>query len=298
MTQSIIKQEKKQTFGTKINAPAVKNLINETLGSEIRGKKFVASLTSAVSTNPQLAQCEFSSIVNGALQGEVLGLNQQLGQYSLVPYNCKVKDYNGNYDWVKKAQFQVGYKGIIQLAERTGEYKRINVKPIKEGELVKCDLIRDIYEFEPIQNVEERLKAKTIGYYAYFKYHNGFMQETYWSVEEVREHAKKFSKTYNEKSGVWCDNFDKMARKTVIKSLLSTWGIMSIEMQRAVESDQAVIKDIKEDKVDLDYVDNEQIDYVDNDEFSDVKAFMEQEKVNQETGEVQEQEEMDFNSLG
>ena len=97
MTQSITKtvQPAKVTFGAKINAPAVKNLINETLGSEMRGRKFVASITSAVATNAQLAQCEFNSLLQGALQGEVLGLNQQLGEYSLVPYNCKVKLPNG-----------------------------------------------------------------------------------------------------------------------------------------------------------------------------------------------------------
>ena len=288
MTQSIIKQNK-QTFGSQINAPAVRNLINETLGSELRGKRFVASITSAVSTNPTLKECDFNSIITGALVGEALGLNpsNQLGQYYLIPFNDKNRG--------KVAQFQIGWKGLYSMAMKTGEYKKIIVEVVKDGELIKFDRFNEEIEVIQIEDEDIREQTETIGYYATFELLNGFKKTIYWSKKKMKHHAELYSKGYNAHKGYtfWEKNFDEMGKKTILKQLLK-YGVLSTEFASAYEKDQAVITSNENGEQQVDYIDN---DINNEDEFSDVKAFMEQEKVNAETGEVQEQEELDFNSL-
>lgn len=234
-------------LATYLTKDAVKNQINEVIG-EKNGQRFISSIVSAVNNNPQLAQCTNQSILSGALLGESLKLSPspQLGQYYLVPFNDRQKG--------KVAQFQLGYKGYIQLAIRSGQYKKLNVLAIKEGELVKFDPLNEEIEVNLIENEEEREKAPTIGYYAFFEYTNSFRKAIYWSRAKMEAHALKYSAGYRAKKGYtfWEKDFDGMAYKTMLRQLISKWGIMSIDMQNAVESDMAVINEDGS----KDYVDN------------------------------------------
>ena len=173
----------------------------------------------------------------------------QLGQYYMVPFNDSKRG-------CKVAQFQIGYKGYIQLAIRSGQYKKLNVLAIKEGELKKYDPLNEELEVQLIENEEEREKATTIGYYAMFEYLNGFRKTIYWSKEKMEAHALKYSMGYRAKKGYtfWEKDFDGMAYKTMLRQLISKWGIMSVDltMQKALESDMAVIND----NGTYDYVDN------------------------------------------
>ena len=241
----------KLSFGAYMTSTGVKNRINEIIGDENTGKRFISSIISAVSTNPQLAECDNGSIVSGALLGEALKLSPspQLGLYYLVPFNLK--------DRGKVAQFQLGYKGYIQLAIRSGQYKKLNVIAIKEGELIKFDPLNEEIEVNLIEDENKREKTKTIGYYAMFEYTNGFRKAIYWSKEKMEAHALQYSKGYQAKKGstFWEKDFDSMAYKTMLRQLISKWGVMSIDMQQAYESDMAVIN---EDGT-KDYIDNENI---------------------------------------
>ena len=251
---SVVKANQKQTFSAFLAQDAMKKKINEMVGGE-KGQQFVTSIISAVSTNPQLAECDNASIVSAALLGQALNLSPspQLGQFYLVPFN-------DNKRGCKVAQFQIGYKGYIQLAIRSGQYKKLNVLAIKEGELIKYDPLDEDIEVKLIENEEEREKAETIGYYAMFEYLNGFRKTIYWSKQKMEAHALKYSMGYRAKKGYtfWEKDFDGMAYKTMLRQLISKWGIMSIDltMQKALESDMAVIND------------NGTYDYVDNNEMA------------------------------
>lgn len=229
----------KMTFSAFMTSNAISNKVNQIIGDERTGKRFIASIISAVSNNPQLKECDNSSILSGALLGESLGLSPspQLGNYYLVPFKDKNKGM--------VATFQLGYKGYIQLAIRSGQYKKLNVLAIKEGELIKYDPLEEELEVKLIENETEREKAKTIGYYAMFEYVNGFKKTMYWSKEKMEAHALKYSMGYRAKKGYtfWEKDFDGMAYKTMLRQLISKWGIMSIEMQNAYEGDMAYIKD-------------------------------------------------------
>ena len=251
---SLAKRKQKQTFSAFLATDAMKQKINEMVGGE-KGQQFVTSIISAVSTNPQLAECDNASIVSAALLGQALNLSPspQLGQYYMVPYQdhkrgCTV------------AQFQLGYKGYIQLAIRSGQYKKLNVLSIKENELIKYDPLSEEIEVKLIEDEEEREKAETIGYYAMFEYLNGFRKTLYWSKSKMEAHALKYSSGYRAKKGYtfWEKDFDGMAYKTMLRQLISKWGIMSIDMtmQKALEADMAVIND----NGTYDYVDNTEIE--------------------------------------
>ena len=265
--QELIKsqQEKKNQLnampiGGFMNTQAIKNRITSMMGSD-RGLRFITGVTSAVSTNPTLAECTNESIFNGALLGETLNLSPspQLGQYYLVPYK-KYKKGTKELESIT-AQFQLGYKGYIQLAIRSGQYKKINVIEVRDGEFVDYDIFNEEYSFRPIKDYELRKKTPVIGYYAMFEYLNGFKKSIYMTKEEMLDHADTYSSAFNkfayielmdgkipEKdmwkySSFWYKNFDEMAKKTMIRQLISKWGIMSTEMQKAFESDMAEIKD-------------------------------------------------------
>lgn len=231
-----------------LTADAVKNQINQVVGGK-DGQRFISAIVSAVNTNPALQECTNQSILSGALLGESLKLSPspQLGQYYLVPFNDKNKG--------KVAQFQLGYKGYIQLAIRSGQYKKLNVLAIKEGELIRFDPLNEEIEVRLIEDEEEREQANTIGYYAMFEYTNGFRKAIYWSKRKMEAHALKYSKGYQPKKGYtfWEKDFDGMAYKTMLRQLISKWGIMSIDMASAIDSDMAVIN---EDGT-KDYVDND-----------------------------------------
>jgi recombination protein RecT len=231
---------------------AVKNQINNVIGGK-NGQRFISSIISAVQTNPALQECSNSSILSSALLGESLKLSPspQLGHYYLVPFN-------DNKNHRKVATFQLGYRGMLQLAIRSGQYKTINVVAIKEGELVKFDPLNEEIEVNLIEDELVRENTPTVGYYASFTYLNGFRKAIYWSREKMEAHALKYSKGYKAKKGYtfWEKDFDGMAYKTMLRQLISKWGIMSIDMQTAIDSDMAVInEDGTRDYVDT--VDNE-----------------------------------------
>lgn len=218
---------------------AVKDQINKVIGGK-NGTRFITAIISAVNNNEQLQQCTNQSILSAALLGESLNLSPSpmLGYYYLVPFNDKNKG--------KVAQFQIGYKGLIQLAIRSGQYKKINVMAIKEGELEYFDpLNEDIKVNLMVSDWNAREKAKTIGYYATFELTNGFKKSIYWSKEQMEAHAEQYSMGYKAKKGYtfWEKDFDAMAYKTMLRQLLSKWGIMSTEMMSAIDSDEAVINE-------------------------------------------------------
>ena len=217
---------------------AVKNQINNVIGGK-NGTRFISSVVSAVNANPALQECTNQSILAGALLGESLNLSPspQLGHYYLVPFNDREKG--------KVAQFQLGYKGYIQLAIRSGQYKKLNVLAIKEGELIRFDPLNEEIEVKLIEDEEVREQATTIGYYAFFEYTNGFRKAMYWSKKKMEAHALKYSKGYQAKKGYtfWEKDFDGMAFKTMLRQLISKWGIMSIDLMTAMDSDMAIINE-------------------------------------------------------
>ena len=240
VSNQLAKKDQKPKFTAVINSDGYKRMINNTLGDPRRAARFVTAVTSAVSTNPALSECDASTIVSAGLLGEGLNLSPspQLGQYYLVPFKDRK---NGR----TVCQFQLGYKGYIQLAIRSGQYKKLNVLPIKEGELVSFDPLDEDIEVRLIEDENQREKAQTIGYYAMFEYTNGFKKAIYWSREKMESHAEKYSMGYKARKGFtfWEKDFDAMACKTMLRQLISKWGIMSIEMQRAIEGDMGVIGD-------------------------------------------------------
>lgn len=240
----------KPKFSLAIQSEGYKKLINNTLGDPKRSAKFIAGISSAVATNPSLQECDAGTILSGALLGEALNLSPspQLGQYYLVPFNDSKKN-------CKVAQFQLGYKGYIQLAIRSGQYTKLNVLAIKDGELIKYDPLNEEIEVKLIEDEEQRENTETIGYYAMFEYANGFRKSIYWTKSKMEKHALKYSKGYAAKKGYtfWEKDFDGMAYKTMLRQLISKWGIMSIDMQEAMIKDMAVVK---EDGT-YDYIDNQ-----------------------------------------
>lgn len=238
VNNSLVKKPTKMGLTAYLNQDAIKNQINQVVGGA-DGTKFVTSIVSAVTANPALSECTNGSILSAALLGQALKLSPspQLGQYYFVPYNDKEKG--------KVAQFQLGYKGYIQLAIRSGQYKKINVLAIKEGELVRFDPLNEEIEVNLIDDEEAREDAPTAGYYAMFEYTNGFKKAMYWSKKKMEAHALKYSKGYAAKKGYtfWEKDFDGMAYKTMLRQLISKWGVMSIDMATAIDSDMAVINE-------------------------------------------------------
>lgn len=242
VTNSLTKQPSKQRLGigAYLTADAVRDRINQVVGGK-DGQRFISAVVSATQVNPVLQECSNSSILSAALLGESLKLSPspQLGQYYLVPYDDSKQG--------KVAQFQLGYKGYIQLAIRSGQYKKLNVLAIKEGELVKFDPLNEEIEVNLITDEEQREQAATIGYYAMFEYTNGFRKALYWSKKKMEAHALKYSKGYaaDKRKGTawtfWSKDFDGMAYKTMLRQLISKWGIMSVDMQQAIDADMAVI---------------------------------------------------------
>ena len=255
VNNSLVQAKSNQRLGITafLNSEKVLGNIEQALGT-VNKQRFITSVISAVNNNASLSECTNQSILSGALLGESLKLSPspQLGQYYLVPFNDKNKG--------KVAQFQLGYKGYIQLAIRSGQYKKLNVLAIKEGELIRFDPLTEEIEVKLIEDEEARGKAESIGYYAMFEYTNGFRKAIYWSKKKMEAHALKYSKGYQAKKGYtfWEKDFDSMAYKTMLRQLISKWGVMSIEMQSAIDSDMAVIN---EDGT-KDYVDNE-LDVID-----------------------------------
>lgn len=253
VSNNLAKSQQKTSLTAYLSNDAVKNQINSIVGGK-NGTRFISSIISAVNANASLQECTNASILSAALLGESLNLSPspQLGQYYMVPFK-------NNNAGVKVAQFQLGYKGYIQLAIRSGQYKKLNVLAIKEGELINFNPLDEEIEVKLIADEAEREKAETIGYYAMFEYTNGFKKALYWSKEKMKAHAIKYSQGYaaDVKKGTkwtfWSKDFDGMAYKTMLRQIISKWGIMSIEMQTALDSDMAVInEDGTKDYVEMD----------------------------------------------
>ena len=235
---SLAKKAQRYSLTAYLNNDAIKKQIAQVVGGK-NGTRLIASVISAVQNNQELQKCTNSSILSAALLGESLQLSPspQLGQYYMVPfYSSKTKE--------TEAQFQLGYKGYVQLALRSGQYRKLNVLAIKEGELISYDPLNEEIEVRLIEDEVERENAETVGYYAMFEYMNGFRKTLYWSKAKMEAHAEKYSMGYRAHKGFtfWEKDFDGMAYKTMLRQLISKWGIMSIDMMSALDSDMAVIR--------------------------------------------------------
>lgn len=267
VNNSLARQDQSMKLSVYLQNDAVKKQINQVVGGK-NGTRFISSIVSAVQSTPALQECTSPSIVNAALLGEALNLSPspQLGQFYMVPFDNKKKG-------CKEAQFQLGYKGYIQLAIRSGYYKKLNVLAIKEGELVRYDPLDEEVEVNLIDDDIFREEAPTMGYFAMFEYENGFRKTLYWSKKKMLAHAEKYSFAFYKNGGArslelleqgkipekdmwkyssfWFKDFDGMALKTMLRQLISKWGIMSIDLQNAIDKDMAVIhEDGKTDYVD------------------------------------------------
>lgn len=265
MANEITKMQPKVKFSVAIQSDMYKNLINNTLGDSNRAKRFIASISSAVATNPNLQECDAGTILSGALLGESLNLSPspQLGHYYLVPYKNKDKDQ-------PDAQFQLGWHGYYQLAIRSGQYKDLDVIEIREGEYLGRDKMTGKQKFEFIEDEDERLNKPVVGYLGYFELLNGYRKQIYMSKTEMEKHADTYSKAFNladykklkagqipakdmwRYSSYWYKDFDGMAFKTILRRLISKYGVMSIDMQEAYTKDMSVMRE----NGDYDYVDN------------------------------------------
>ena len=252
VSNSLTKANQKMGMAAYLTQDAVKQQINNIVGGK-NGTRFITSIVSAVQTNPALQECTNQSILSAALLGETLNLSPspQLSYFYMVPFNDTKRG-------VKVAQFQIGYKGLIQLAIRSGQYKKINVLSIKKGELEYFDPLNEEIKVKlMVDDWNAREQAETIGYYATFELTNGFQKAMYWSKEQMENHALTYSQGYKAKKGYtfWEKAFDRMAEKTMLKQLLSRWGIMSTELMQAIDADEAVINEDGS----LNYVETEEV---------------------------------------
>jgi recombination protein RecT len=212
---------------------------------------FVASIIDLYNTDRTLQMCDPKNVVMEALKAASLKLpiNKQLGFAWIVPYR---DGRTGQYI----PTFQLGYKGYVQLCMRTGAYRYINADVVYEGELVKCDKLTGEIEIDP----SKRTSDKKIGYFAFIETLNGFRKTLYMTVEEVTKHAEQYSKSYGNKNSVWATDFDAMALKTCLRLLLSKYGVMSVEMQRAYIEDSADTVALADERIADDTFDGEVIE--------------------------------------
>lgn len=231
----------------------VKQKFEQILGKNASG--FIASILQIAMSNDMLKNADPASIFQSAAVAATLSLplNNSLGFAYIVPFNSKQKD--GSYKIL--AQFQIGAKGFKQLALRTGQFVRINDTDVREGEIKSQDRLSGDIQFEWINDEKERMSKPIVGYASYFKLNNGFEKSYYMTVEELQQHGKKFSQTFKKGFGLWKDEFDSMARKTVTKLNLSKNAPLSIELQTAITTDQSIVKDAETNQVE--YPDNENI---------------------------------------
>jgi len=255
-----------------IRSGAVQQVIGESIGGDNAGN-FTTSLLSVVNTNPVLQDCPPESIIKSAITAASMKLpiDPNLGFAYIIPYNNKVKEKEtvtkpdgSTFErtterWQMVAQFQLGYKGFIQLAQRSGQFKRINATDVRETEYKGIDRRSGDLDLEFEQDETVRNKLKVVGFLGYFRLQNGFEKELYMSVDELNKHAKKYSKSFAKGYGLWNDQFDVMAKKTVLKLLISKYGALSTSLQKALLADQS---EITEDG--NNYVDNDKTALIDS----------------------------------
>ena len=265
-------QEEPKTFSKWLAKVENKNSITSMIVNQDESAKFISNISSAVAVNPQLQKCSFPTVVSAGLMANALklSLSPSIGQCYIVPFEDKKNKRT-------VATFILGWKGYLQLAQRSGYYEKINLVAIKEGEIVKIDTINEEYLFNPIEDDEEREKRPTVGYYAFFRYnkeHGGFSKALYWSKKKMINHADKYSKAFNAQAVIsddprysrvsyedylagkypktdewkysshWYTSFDEMGLKTMIRQLIGKWGIMSVDFQKAYESDGTFSEDM------------------------------------------------------
>ena len=275
VANSLTNTKKPAPFSAVISSDGYKKMINNTLRDPKRANRFVANVTSAVSANPALQECDAATIVSSALLGESLELSPSpvLAHFYMVPFKQKAKyDRGGNLISPERsvAQFQLGYKGYIQLAIRSGQYLDIDAVEIREGECKGRDKYSGKYIFEFIDDEDVRENLPIVGYLAYFELLNGFKKQVYFSHEKMLNHADRYSQAFSRQkyedlqagkipqnelwkySSPWYTGFTGMALKTVLRQLISKYGILSVELQTAINSDMAAINADGS----VDYVDN------------------------------------------
>ena len=264
----------KRTVNSILSNDSVKARFFEILGKN--SSAFISSIISATKANPMLLECEPDSVISSAVIAATLNLPIQsnLGFAHIVPYKK---------DGSSVAQFQMGYKGFIQLALRTGQYECINATEIFNGELVKHDRVTGKVEFD----ADKKISDSVIGYVAYIKLLNGFEKMLYMTKAQVETHGIKHSKSYSQKFSKWQQQFDAMALKTVLKQLLSKYGILSVEMQTAITADQSVIKNA--DTMEVDYIDNNSDNLIGQQETSFLKDFESEAEIKIEVSEKQKE---------
>lgn len=258
-----------KAFSNFFQGNSIKKKFDEVLGQNASG--FISSVVSVVSQNNQLLNATHESIYGAALVAASLQLPiiPSLGLAYIVPYNQKV---NGQY--MQVAQFQISYKGLHQLALRSGKYETIHTTDVRQGELINIDRMTGEMEFQWVQDNTERNKLPIIGYISYFKLISGFKSTFYMTLEEIQGHALKYSKSYAKyKTGLWKDEFETMAMKTVSKLHLNRKGILSIEMERAIKFDGSEVKNANPEtnmsanaqiiNIEANYVDNDSSEVVD-----------------------------------
>ena len=247
-TTQVTTQQHTKTLGELMHTPAVVGKLNEVWSSPQMANSFMSSVISVANGNPQLRRAEPMSIIGAAMVAATMQLQviPTLGQCYIIPYGSK-------------AQFQIGYLGLLQLCQRSGQFKKILAAPVHEGEYISGDEFDEDYVFDR----KQRKSDKVIGYMAKFELLNGFTKVAYWDVDKVKAHATKFSQAFRSGfNSPWKSDFDAMALKTVLKSILK-YAPKSIEMQNAVTFDQAVINANVSDVQDLD-IDAFAPEYVDN----------------------------------
>ena len=256
-----------------LNAPSVRQKFEEMLGK--RSSQFMTSITSVVSNNALLQKADVNSIIMGSAVAASmdLPLNANLGYAALVPFNSK----DGCF-----AQLQVMVKGWTELFLRSGQCQAIICETVYEGQLVKKNKFTGEYVFDE----DAKTSDKIVGFMAYFRLTNGFEKYEYMTIEEIKAHAQKFSQTFRRGSGIWKDHFEEMAKKTVLKRLITKWAPKSIEMQRMAMFDQSVVNG------DINDIDNAQAFYADNqkEEHHERGEVTEFEEVDTETGEIKQDE--------
>ena len=254
---------KPKTLRELFNNPIIKTKIEQLVGKN--SATFATSVMQIANSNTMLRTADPTSIFNAACMAATLNLPLQngLGFAYIVPFK-------NNKERKVEAQFQIGYKGFIQLAQRSGQFKRLVALPVYKKQLIKKDFING-FEFDWEQEPEK--DENPIGYYAYFKLVNDFSAELYMSHDDIIKHAQRYSQTFKKGFGVWHDNFEAMALKTVMKLLLSKQAPLSVEMQQAVLADQAVVKDVENQE--FNYTDNIQnaefVTVVDDETFNNCK---------------------------
>lgn len=258
--QQVQAHVKPKTLRELFNNPIIKTKIEQLVGKN--SATFATSVMQIANSNTMLRTADPTSIFNAACMAATLNLPLQngLGFAYIVPFK-------NNKERKVEAQFQIGYKGFIQLAQRSGQFKRLVALPVYKKQLLKKDFING-FEFDWEQEPEK--DENPIGYYAYFKLVNDFSAELYMSHDDIVKHAQRYSQTFKKGFGVWHDNFEAMALKTVMKLLLSKQAPLSVEMQQAVLADQAVVKDVE----------NQEFNYADNIQNAEFVAVVDDETFN------------------